>query len=289
MQWLRHLFGFTRAQTNGFVILLPLLLLVIFSEPLYRNFFLPAPQPPEVTLSGNTVRDVFTEDSLNITWKAPPITKSTKVNPNDASFKDWQDLGVPGAVAARVLAYRKKGGKFFYKTDLLKIYGFDSTLYVRIKNRINLPDKPVADNSYTEPIEKPAQTFDLNLADSARFVRVFGIGPVLAGRIVKYRHLLGGFVAWNQLYQVYGLDTATIAEIQKRFFIDEHFTPRKININVASEQDLAAHPLISRFMARAIISYRLQHGNYGHIDDLRKIVLIKEQDFESVKPYLTID
>lgn len=46
---------------------------------------------------------------------------------------------------------------------------------------------------------------DINKADSIALLEVKGIGPVLAGRIVKYRNLLGGYVAVEQLKEVYGL------------------------------------------------------------------------------------
>ncbi len=289
MKWLRDFLGFTRAQTNGFIILMPLLLLVIFSEPLYRNFFLPPEQPPGIILPHSPTVVLSVQDSTYHTIHPSMPATTGKVDPNEATLTDWLNLHVSHEVAARILAYRKKGGKFFYKSDLLKIYGFDSALYKRVAASIDLPDKPKSFSVAAEPGKLAVTPMDLNLADSAQLVRVFGIGPVLARRIVKYRDALGGFVAWHQLYRVYGLDTAAVTEMQKSFFIDEKFIPRKININSASEQELAAHPAISRFMARAIVSYRLQHGNFNVIEDIRNIVTIKEQDFEAVKPYLTVE
>lgn len=288
MQWLRNLFGFTRAQTNGFAVLLPLLLLIIFSEPLYRNFFLSPDQPPEIIFpSGNPA--VPLPDLDGIAHTADAASSIAKVNPNDASFNEWVSLHVPQEVAARILAYRKKGGKFLYKTDLLKIYGLDTALYERLAIHLNLPDQPENFSVAAAPARLPAAPFDLNFADSAQLVSVYGIGPVLARRIMNYRHALGGFVAWHQLYRVYGLDTAVIIAMQKRFIIKEDFIPRKININTATEQELAAHPLISVFMARAIFRYRLQHGNFSRVEDVLKIIPINVQDFESVKPYLTVE
>ena len=36
-------------------------------------------------------------------------------------------------------------------------------------------------------------TIDVNRADAQEWQQLYGIGPVLSGRIVKFRDLLGGF------------------------------------------------------------------------------------------------
>lgn len=286
MQWLQNFFGFSRAQTNGFIIMLPLLLLMIFSEPLYRNFFLGEPAPP-VWIVADSMRVVdVRKDSFSAANIHTELSLPAAINPNEASFNQWVNLGVPHNITKRILKYRKKGGKFIYRTDLLKIYGFDSTLYRQTAPYINLPDKIGSDAVQQK---KSSVKHDINLADSTQLVRVYGIGPVLAKRIVKYRDALGGFVAWHQLYKVYGLDSAVVDEMKQTFYISERFVPRKININTATYQELAAHPLISRELARALITYRLQHGSYSNLEDIRKIVTVNTQDFEAVRPYLTVE
>jgi competence ComEA-like helix-hairpin-helix protein len=66
-------------------------------------------------------------------------------------------------------------------------------------------------------------------------------------------------------------------------------TEKKININIASEYELSMNPNISRDIAKAIIIYRNQHGNYQKIEDLKKIVFINEEMFRKIAPYLTVD
>lgn len=46
---------------------------------------------------------------------------------------------------------------------------------------------------------------DVNKADSAGFEKLYGIGPKLASRIVKYREWLGGFTHVEQVKEVYGI------------------------------------------------------------------------------------
>ena len=66
-------------------------------------------------------------------------------------------------------------------------------------------------------------------------------------------------------------------------------TIKKININTASEYELSLNPYISRDIAKAIVIYRNQHGNYQSIEQLKKIVFINEEMYQKILPYLTIN
>jgi competence protein ComEA len=61
---------------------------------------------------------------------------------------------------------------------------------------------------------------DINTADSAAFEKLYGIGPVLSARIIKYRRLLGGFARVEQLKEVYGLSAETFESVRGRIFAD---------------------------------------------------------------------
>ena len=58
---IRSMFAFSRSETNGFLILLPLMALIIFSEPAYRYWFVRQPQ--------DFSKDSIRLDSLIATWK----------------------------------------------------------------------------------------------------------------------------------------------------------------------------------------------------------------------------
>jgi hypothetical protein len=60
---------------------------------------------------------------------------------------------------------------------------------------------------------------NLNNADSITLIEVKGIGSVLAGRIIKYRNLLGGYVSVEQLKEVYGLKDEMYSKIKSQVFI----------------------------------------------------------------------
>lgn len=220
--FIRSMLGFTQTETNAFIILLPLMLIVIISEPVYQTYFL-SNKPDEF-------QDQKQLDSLIATWDWPEKKEENKTKP----FKKY----------------------------------------------------PV---KRARPRQTPIQKFDLNLADTAQLKTIYGIGPVIARRIAAYRQYLGGFIMFDQLYEVWGLDSTVIRRLSEKSVIAPGFTPNKLPINQSSEQDLARHPYIRTKLARAIVKYRLQHGNFVSVDDLAKIVAIDEKAFHRIKPYITID
>jgi competence ComEA-like helix-hairpin-helix protein len=166
----------------------------------------------------------------------------------------------------------------------------DSIFYEKLKPFILLPDAIEKKASTYVAFEKmKLAAFDLNTADTTQLKSVYGIGSKLAARIIKYREKLGGFVYINQLYEVYGLDSAVVQKLMSTSFISDVYEPAKININIADEQQLSNHPYLNKKIARAIVAYRFQHGNFVTIDDLRNVRLVEPVTFEKIKVYLSIE
>src|SRR6478736_5708739 len=126
--WIRSFFGFSRFETNGFIVLLPLLFIAIFSEPVYRAWFTSQPV--------NYSNDQEMLDSLIAAWewnKKDSVTDKTihffRFDPNSASMQQFDSLGLSERQAKSIVNYRTKGGKFRIKSDLKKIYGIDSVWF----------------------------------------------------------------------------------------------------------------------------------------------------------------
>lgn len=125
-------------------------------------------------------------------------------------------------------------------------------------------------------------------ADSVVLQIVPGIGPGIAGRIVKYREQLGGFHSENQLLEVYGVKEDVQLAIWDFFEFDPHIF-KKIPINSASLEDLAAHPYVSYGEAKVLVAYRIQHGKFNSSEDLLKIKIFKAEWVQKLKPYLEFE
>jgi competence protein ComEA len=289
---LRSVFGFSRTESNAFLILLPLMALLIFSEPIYRFY--------RVHQKNDFLKDKIRLDSITSQWNFEKQQDSTtaikqdkfKFDPNTIAEDELLSLGFPGNLAQRVINYRAKKGKFFIKSDLKKIYGMDSVFYAELAPFIDLPDKKNFANEKEKiktekQLTKEIPLFDLNQADTGQLKTIYGIGPVLAKRIVEYRSQLGGFITVDQLKEVYGLDTTVINRLNKKSFISENYSVNQTNINTANEKTLAAHPYIKFKLAKAIVTYRFQHGNFKRIDDLTPIQSITPETIAKLKPYIT--
>lgn len=281
--FIRSAFGFSQTETNAFVILLPLMFIVIISEPVYRTYLM-YNKPGDL-------QDTKRLDSLIATWdwsekKAVDSVTLFAFDPNKATVDQLTSLGIPSRTAAGIVNYRNKGGKFRVKSDLKKMYGLDTGIYASLVPFILLPDRFRA--SQQSP-KKNVEKFDLNLADTTQLKSIYGIGPAIARRIAAYRSSLGGFIMLDQLYEVWGLDSTVVRRLAEKSVIATGFTPDKLPINHCGEQELARHPYIRTKLARAIVNYRFQHGNFGSVDDLRKVIIVDEKAFQRIVPYLTLD
>lgn len=298
----RNFFGTTRAQTNGFIVVLFILTISIFSQPVTRWWISSRPQDfsQEKAVLDSLVSAWETEkelsDSIGTLFAETKPIQYFKFNPNTATKDELASLGFPAKLVLRMVNYRAKGGTFRLKKDLLKIYGMDSVFYSRVAPYILLPDKieyPVTENKkpgkLNYPAKEKAARFNLNEADTLHLQKVYGIGPVLANRIIRYRDKLGGFITHAQLREVYGLDTAVVQNLAEASYLPEPASVQKINLNTANEETLAAHPYFTKNIARAIVSYRFQHGKFQSVQDLTHINLIDKRTLAKVSPYLTVD
>lgn len=61
-----------------------------------------------------------------------------------------------------------------------------------------------------------------------------------------------------------------------------------ININTASLEQLQTLPGIGESKAKAIISYRTDHGNFNTIEDIKNVSGLGDALFDKIKDYITV-
>ncbi|MCK5702475.1 MAG: helix-hairpin-helix domain-containing protein [Cyclobacteriaceae bacterium] len=202
-------------------------------------------------------------------------------NPNEISPDSLMLLGFPKKVAERLINYRSKGGRFYIKMDVKKIYGITDQLMGDIYTFINLLDSTSRDH-----LKKTEQKFDLNYANVNQLKKVSLIGDVLANRIVKYRDLLGGFVNMDQLDEVYGLSEMAKKHLKSITFISTKFKPHLIKINRDQADVILRHPYISFQLAEDIIRFREINSTIESEKVLAHFKSIDKSKFEKLIPYL---
>jgi DNA uptake protein ComE-like DNA-binding protein len=140
----------------------------------------------------------------------------------------------------------------------------------------------------SEYSQSEQEQIDLNLCDSVSLVKLPGIGPVLSARIIKYRHLLGGFARVDQLMDVYGLPGETFDLIKGRLFADSTIVKR-INVNSAGFNYKSRIPYLERSEVSAILKYRELNGKISGVSDLIENKLITAEKARKAGPYLEYD
>lgn len=297
--WIKDFFGFTRSQVNGFIILLILVTIMLFSAPVWHWWvsYHPSDFTEEHAILDSMVALWETNNSKNDGLiLSKPDKGPFHFDPNKIPADQLVALGFSEQMATRIIRYREKGGKFRIKSDLLKIYGIDSTFYQHLYTFIRLPEKekrfePQKKNYPAKDVlnvKRVTEKFDLNTADTSQLKKIYGIGEKLSLRIIKYRDVLGGFVNMKQLAEVYGLDSMVVNRLTENATLQDGFRPTRINLNTSSEKQLSAHPYLAK-IAKAIVSYRFQHGDFKKVEDIRNLGILDENTIEKITPYLVVN
>jgi competence protein ComEA len=217
-------------------------------------------------------------------------------DPNTISVDEWKRLGVREKTANTIRNYISKGGHFYKPEDIGKIWGLHEDEVQRLLPYVRIEGKSApVNNRYSgwennKTNEKPINTIvplDVNRSDTAAFIALPGIGSKLAARIVAFREKLGGFYKVEQLAETYGLPDSTFQKIKSRLFIG-NAAVKKLNINIATVEELKVHPYLRYNVANAIVQYRTQHGNFASVSDIKKIMMITDEIYEKAEPYLTV-
>lgn len=308
--------NFSRKEIVGFVTIAIVSIALLYLPYAYKSFFSKKNEPitsdtgwiSQLRLleTENAAKDYTRRDNGNSNdhftgsyrdyKEYSPQGELFAFDPNNTSFQDWLRLGLKEKTIHTIENYLSKGGHFYKPEDLKKIYGLRPNEYEKLAPFIHLPTgETKKNNSLTanEPprVEKPArsrlQPFDINLADTSQLIALPGIGSKLASRILNFRDKLGGFVRLEQIGEVYGLPDSVFQKI-KPFFLLTPNGIKRVNINSATVDELKNHPYIKWDIARAIVNYRSAHGNYTSVEDLKKLMQITAEQFEKIKPYLTL-
>jgi DNA uptake protein ComE-like DNA-binding protein len=283
-----ELIGFDRRERRGSYILSILLIILL----LVRVFaFRPGNEPVarDITPPGDTsLQDEAEEGWMGVLFS---------FDPNTASFDELVRLGLTERQATTLINYRSAGGRFREPDDIKRVYGIDSATAAILMPWISVRDEPVKPVMKEEvtagqtpssgtPAEEPQATLtDINLCGADDLLPLPGIGPVLSERIIRYRKLLGGFVAVAQLTEVYGLDSAVFTQIEGRLTVT-HDSVRQLVLDSCSYGEMAGHPYLGSASAGLILKYRSLMGIPVTLGDLVRQRLLSHEQAVRIAPYI---
>ena len=213
-------------------------------------------------------------------------------NPNTLTEEEWLQIGLTDRQVRNIMNYKAKGGKFYSKKDLGKLYTISEEEFAQLEPFIVLPEvqrnkktkspeqsgvSTPSTSSGTSTTAKPAEkkpipVVEINTVDSTTLVELPQIGGYMASRIIEFREKLGGFVNLEQLRDVKGMDEARYATIQPYIRIGEVET-QKIDVNRADFKTLVHHPYLSYEQVKRIFNQREKRGmikNWEQLEELLK-------------------
>ncbi|MBQ8867206.1 MAG: helix-hairpin-helix domain-containing protein [Bacteroidaceae bacterium] len=122
---------------------------------------------------------------------------------------------------------------------------------------------------------------DLNTVDTLLLKRVPGIGSWRARRIVEFRGHLGGYSRVSQLMEIDGMPDSIF-----RWFAIHTPVHKKINLNRATADEMAAHPYLTYRQARVILRHKRLHGPLQSLSQLSLYEEFTKEQLEKLEPYV---
>lgn len=143
-----------------------------------------------------------------------PLAPGERLDPNRADVVELRRLpGVGPAVAAAMVASRDADGPFLAPDDLERVRGIGPATATRLEPLLDFSVPPPA---WTLGRRAPADAgpVDLNQAGVDQLVRLPGIGPALAERIVESRRSQGPYRAADDLLRVRGVGPVLLERLR---------------------------------------------------------------------------
>ncbi|MCD4678919.1 MAG: helix-hairpin-helix domain-containing protein [Bacteroidales bacterium] len=311
---LKNYFTYNQKERTGALILMCIIFILIMANLLLPylhhtkkidySLFEKEIEKFEITMdkTKKNINNLYADHKIEKYVKSPDnshgkVHSLFEFNPNNLTYEKWKKLGLSDKQIRVIKNYEQKGGKFYRKTDLKKIYSISEKDYSILEPYIMIPGKKkIRGNNIKNKFEKAVPSIntsastlniDINIADSTELISLYGIGPVFASRIIKYRNLLGGYDELQQLLEVFGMDSIRYEKILPNLVISRD-SLRKIYINEASFKEILKHPYISYEQVKEIVNYRKANNGFSNIRELKNIPTIDSMMYRKLLPYLAI-
>jgi competence protein ComEA len=319
-KFLTDYFYYSRSERNGLIVLMTLSAFFLFMPQVVKQF-----NKPTQAIDFREYEKLFLafQTSVNATDTegVNKLQEPFAFNPNEASFEDFLELGLSEKIATTILHYREKGGQFYKKEDLQKIYGLKSEDYNRLKMFIEIGDKPnryafSSENKFQKPyfkqneaqVEVKLSPFDPNKATELDLLTL-GLDNQVVKNLLKFREKNGRFYKKEDLKKIYGLSEIDFLRIKDYIQVDENhsFTEskdseqqtkfsstgsvielRSIDINKVNSAELLELRGIGRTFADRIINHREKLGGFASLEQVKEVYGIVDSTYNAIEPYLKI-
>lgn len=278
-----------------------ILTLLVVIVAVFTMIFLTGGDDTATTTQQKANHKSYTPKSYNYSSYTPKKVERFVFDPNTADSTQLLRLGLQPWQVKNIYKYRAAGGIYRKPTDFAKLYGLtvkqyrELEPYIRISSDYLPASTLVKENGYSQnapkakdstnyqhPIKiKETEHIVLNTADTTSLITIPGIGPYYARKIVQYGNRLGGYVSVNQLDEIDDFPSEA-----KKYLVINNPTPKKLNLNKLSLNELKRHPYINFYMAKDITDYRRLHGALKSLNDLRLSKDFPSDVIKRLEPYV---
>lgn len=292
------LFSFTSKERRGILVLLMLILILIVLGKLIPYF---VPERNYDLSKWEAEVNNFLAGRVEEGAAALPF-HPVVFDPNKVDSSSLVRMGVPSIVASHWTRYLLKGGRFKTKDEIHKIYGMTPRIEAALDQYMIFPSHVSTARATKKRVKASIgerhdsirkvknqgltfipQLFELNSVDSSQLLKVYGIGPILASRIVRYRNLLGGYFSVVQLKEVYGMREESFNLVSPSFIVDTSKITA-LDLNFATLKEMGRHPYIGFKSAHKIFQQRDQKGKILSLEDL--VGTMGCDSLQRLRPYL---
>ncbi|MEM7381146.1 MAG: helix-hairpin-helix domain-containing protein [Bacteroidota bacterium] len=218
-------------------------------------------------------------------------------NPNFLSDYKAYILGLSSKELQRLRKFRVDGKHIRTATEFQVVTGISDSLFTVLEPYFRFPQQKFITATSLSPKKTPDKghykeaksviiKIDLNKATAEQLRQINGIGPKLSQRIVKFRDKLGGFMVKEQLYDVYALEKNVAEKAFQQFVILEKPNIKKLNLNTATQEELAAFTYFNWELAERIVAFRTEAGAIRSFDELPDITGFSIDKIDRIKLYL---
>lgn len=230
-------------------------------------------------------------------------------DPNTATAETLTQLGLSPKVAATIVKYRERGGRFRSAGDLQKIYTLPEEDFERLRPFVRIEP---ATNGRSRPKESDQASnlpelfpFDPNTASEADLLRL-GLSRGLAARLLRYREKGGFFLDKAGFKKLYGLTEAEYARLEPYITIAKSEAVVRpvaysgggvakvnadviIDINSATPDEWRQLPGIGAARAHKIVRYRDKLGGFTSAGQVAETYDLPDSVFQKIRPQLRVE
>lgn len=163
-----------------------------------------------------------------------------------------------------------------------------SGYYPKHKTSYKKQNKPYAKSkpTYQRKPKPPISIINLNSADTTELDAVPGIGAKTALRILKYKSLIGQFIAVEQLKMVYGISDENYTRMFPYFKVESVGEVEKKDLNAEKTYKIAW--VIGKEKAETLTNKRKELGWLQNWEQLKELDFLTQQELTWLKTYFEI-